>query len=148
MTLIRKNSMLPGMSRFFDDFFTRDLFDWTNDNFAGENSNLPSVNIIENDDHFVVQVAAPGMSKDDFHIEVKDNVLTIKSENKIENEEKNENFLRREFSYTTFQRSFNLNKNVVDEDSIKANYQDGILNITLAKKEEAKEKPARVIKIA
>lgn len=148
MTLIKRNSNFPSMTRFFDDFFTRDLFDWTADNFAAENTNLPSVNIIENDDHFVVQVAAPGMSKGDFHIEVKDNVLTIKSEKKIENEEKKENFLRREFSYSAFQRSFNLNKETVDEDSIKANYKDGILSLTLAKKEEAKEKPARVIKIA
>jgi HSP20 family protein len=140
--------MLPSMSRFFDDFLTRDLFDWTTDNFATENSNLPSVNIIENEDNFVVQVAAPGMSKDDFHIEVKDNALTIRSEKKVENEEKNENFLRREFSYASFQRSFNLNKELVDQDSIKANYKDGILNLTLAKKEEAKEKPARVIKIS
>jgi HSP20 family protein len=140
--------MLPTMSRFFDDFLTRDLSDWTTDNFAAENTNLPSVNIIENEDHFVVQVAAPGMNKDDFHIEVKDNVLTIKSEKNLENEVKDENFLRREFSYSSFQRSFNLNKEVVDQDSIKAEYKDGILNLTLAKKEEAKEKPARVIKIS
>jgi len=148
MSLIRRNSMLPTMSRFFDDFLTRDLFDWDTNNYAAENTSLPSVNIIENEDNFVVEVAAPGMSKDDFHIEVKDNVLNIKSEKKVENEEKDENFLRREFSYSSFQRSFNLNKDVVDQDSIKANYKDGILSLTLAKKEEAKEKPARVIKIS
>ncbi len=148
MKLVRSNAMLPTMSRFFDDFFTRDMFDWGNDNFAAENSSLPSVNIIENEHNFVVEVAAPGMSKEDFNIEVKDNVLTIRSERKVENEEKKENFLRREFGYASFQRSFRLNKNVVDEDSIEAAYRDGILSLTLAKKEEAKEKPPRVIKIS
>lgn len=136
------------MSHFFDDFLTKDLFDWNTDNFAAENTNLPSVNIIENTDNYLVEVAAPGMNKEDFHIELKDNILTIKSEKKQENEEQKENFLRREFSYSSFQRSFNLNKKMVDEGNIKANYKDGILSLTLAKKEEAKEKPARVIKIS
>ncbi len=148
MSLIRRNSHFPATYRFFDDFFTKDLFDLNTKNQLAKSNNLPSVNIIENENNFVVEVAAPGMNKEDFHIEVKDNVLRIKSEKKVENEEKKENFLRREFSYSSFQRSFNLNKKVVDADNIEANYKDGILSLTLAKKEEAKEKPARVIKIA
>jgi len=94
-------------------------------------------------------MAAPGMKKSDFQIELNNNVLTIRSEVQRDEEEKTANgFLRREFSYQSFQRSFNLNNKVVDDAKIKATYQDGILRLNLPKKEEAKEKPARLIKIS
>jgi HSP20 family protein len=94
-------------------------------------------------------MAAPGMRKDDFQIEVVNNVLTIKSEVKSESEQKEEDiYTRKEFSYQSFQRSFNLNNSVVDDAKIKATYKDGILSVTLPKKEEAKPKPPRAIKIS
>jgi HSP20 family protein len=96
-----------------------------------------------------VEMAAPGMKKDDFQIELDNNVLTIRSESKNEKEEKDgEIYTRREFSYRSFQRSFNLNNEVVDNTKIKATYQDGLLHLVLPKKEEAKPKPARTIKIS
>ena len=89
------------------------------------------------------------MKKNDFQIELNNNTLTIKSEVQRDEEEKMANgFLRREFSYQSFQRSFNLNNKVVDDAKIKATYQDGVLRLNLPKKEEAKVKPARFIKIS
>ena len=94
-------------------------------------------------------MAVPGMKKEDFQIEVNNNVLTIRSEVKNEQEKKEgETYTRREFSYQSFYRSFNLNHQEVDESKIKATYKDGILSVVLPKKEEAKPKPSRSIKIS
>ena len=139
-----KTSLLPTVSRFLEDDWNS-LFDWTNRNFALNQSTLPSVNIQENADNFVVEMAAPGMKKEDFIVELHNNVLTIKNEVKNEKKEEDANFTRKEFSYQSFQRSFNLNNNVVDDSNIQAKYQDGILRLTIPKKEEAKEKPSRLI---
>jgi HSP20 family protein len=141
-----KSSLLPGFSRFFDDDWNT-LFDWSNSNFSGTQTTLPSVNIRENENSFVVEMAAPGMKKEDFQVELKNNVLSIKSEVQNQTTE-NKGYTRREFSYQSFQRSFNLNNKVVDDAKITARYENGILMLTLPKKEEAKEKPARLIKIS
>lgn len=142
-----KRTLFPNVSRFFDDDWNT-LFDWTSRNFSETSTTLPSVNVKETDEAFMVEMAAPGMKKDDFQIEIKDNVLTIKSELDEEKVEENKFYTRKEFSYQSFQRSFNLNHQVMDDAKIKASYQDGILHITIPKKEEAKPKPARVIKIS
>ena len=143
-----RSSLLPTVSRFFDDDWNT-LFDWSNRNFSETSTTLPSVNIMQNDDEYLVEMAAPGMKKDDFQVELNNNVLTIRSEIKKENEEKEgEKYTRREFSYQSFQRSFTFNNDVVDDAKIKANYKDGILRISLPKKEEAKPKPVRTIKIS
>ena len=142
-----KTSLLPTVSRFFDDEW-KDIFDWSNKNLTSPLSTLPSVNIREMADHFLVELAAPGMKKSDFQIEIHNNILTIKSELKNEFKVDESNFTRREFSYQSFQRSFNIDTNIIDESGIDAKYKDGILTISIAKKEEAKEKPARVIKIS
>jgi HSP20 family protein len=143
-----KRSMLPTVSRFLDDDWNS-LFDWSNRNFSTASTTLPSVNVKENQNEYIVEMAAPGMKKDDFKIELDNNVLTIRSESKDEKEEKDgEIYTRREFSYRSFQRSFNLNNEVVDNTKIKATYQDGLLHLVLPKKEEAKPKPARTIKIS
>ncbi len=142
-----KSNLLPTVSRFFEDDWNN-LFDWTNRNFSNSNSTLPSVNIQENDEHFIVHLAAPGMKKEDFNIELKNNTLCIKGEAKENRDKENKDqYTRREFCYTQFQRIFNLNSSLVDSKKIDASYQDGILQIHLAKKEEAKEKPVRQIKI-
>jgi len=143
-----KSALRPTVSRFFDDDWNS-LFDWTNRNYSNGTTTLPSVNVKENDDEYIVEMAVPGMNKDDFQIEVINNVLTIKSELKSEHEENDgDHYTRREFSYQSFQRSFNLNNDVVDDRSIKATYHDGILCVNLPKKEEAKPKPARTIEIS
>lgn len=143
-----KSNLLPTVSKFFDDDWNS-LFDWSNRNFSNTSTTLPSVNIRDNSDEFIVEVAVPGMKKENFTIELNNNILTIKSEMKNEKEEANDdNYTRKEFSYQSFQRSFNLNNRVVDDAKIEAKYQDGILSLHLPKKEEAKEKPARLIKIS
>jgi HSP20 family protein len=142
-----KRSIFPTLSRFFEDDWNT-LFDWTSRNFSNTATTLPSVNVKETDHEFTVEMAAPGMKKDDFQIELKDNVLTIKSEVQEEKVEEDEDYTRKEFSYQSFQRCFNLNQEVVDEGKINATYQEGILHISIPKKEAAKPKPARVIKIS
>ncbi|MBX6379490.1 MAG: Hsp20/alpha crystallin family protein [Thermoflavifilum aggregans] len=133
----------------FDDFWTRDWFDWALGNFSATGTTVPAVNIIETRDSFEVEMAAPGMDKKDFKVELDGNLLTISSEKKDERELKEgENYTRREFSYQSFRRTFTLPKDVVDVDQIKAHYKDGILHLTIPKKEEAKQKPPKMIEIA
>ena len=144
MSLVRFQNQLPSM---FDRFFEGDLFDWSNRNFSLTNTTLPSVNIKQNANEFTVEVAAPGFEKGDFKLEVDHDLLTISSEKKVENETKDgEQFTKREFSYQSFSRSFTL-PNTADGERIEANYDNGILRITIPKKEDAKPKPSRVIEI-
>ena len=97
----------------------------------------------------MVEMAAPGMRKEDFRVQLDGNLLTISSEKKHEHEEKDgERYTRKEFSYQSFTRSFQLPKDVVDEDQIRAAYHDGVLQLSIPKKEEAKQKPPRMIQIS
>ena len=147
MTLIkRSNRLFPSVPSFFDDFLTKDVFDWSNANNA-YGSSLPAVNIKEDDNNFEVEVAVPGLNKDDFNIELENDVLTISSENETKSETDENNYMRREFKYSSFKRTFSLPENKVDGDKVKAKYTDGVLHVTLPKKEEAKPKPVRMIKI-
>ncbi len=145
MALVRFNEQFPSL---FDRFFENDLFDWSSRNYSSTNTTLPSVNIKETNDGFEVEMAAPGLNKKDFSIELNQDVLTISSEKKIENEVKDgEQFTKREFSYQSFSRSFTL-PNTVDNDKIKAKYDNGILKVFIPKKEEAKPKPPKQIAIS
>jgi HSP20 family protein len=136
------------MTGFFDDLWTRDLGDWGLQNYSGPSSTLPAVNIADTHDNFQVEMAAPGMTKDDFKIELDNETLTISAEKKTEHEEKNgDRYNRREFSYQSFQRSFHLPKSVVDEGKIEAKYDNGILRIVIPKKEEARKQTPRMIDI-
>ena len=150
MTLARlSNNWFPSTPSFFDRFFEGDLMDWNRSNFSSTNSTLPAVNVKENENEFLIEVAAPGMSKNDFKIEYDNGRLTISSEHKEENQEKEgEKVSRREFSYQSFQRSFTVAETAVDAEKIKANYKEGILFITLPKRDEIKPKPAKEIKIS
>ena len=143
---MRSNSILPTVSRFLDDDWNQ-LFDWRNRNFSPGTTTLPSVNVRETGDEFLVEMAAPGMKKEDFQIELHNDTLTIKSEVASERES-DEKYFRREFSYQSFQRTFNFNNRVVNDADIRATYEDGILRLTLPKREEAREKPARQIQVA
>ena len=146
MTLLkRSNSYLPS---FWDNFFSRDLMDWGSSNFSSTDTTLPAVNVKENDEAFEIEVAAPGMTKNDFRISLENNMLTISSEKKEERkDERKGQYTRREFSYQSFQRSFTVPQSLVEGGKISAKYCDGILCITLPKKEEVKPKPAREIEI-
>ena len=149
MTLAKlSNNWFPSTPSIFDRFFEGDLMDWNRSNFSSTNTTLPAVNIKENSNEFLIEVAAPGMKKEDFMIDYENGRLTISSEIKNESEEKNEEKVtRREFSYQSFQRSFNVSENIVDAEKIEANYSSGILRINLPKREEIKPKPAKKIKI-
>jgi len=132
---------------FFDRFLNNELMDWNLSNFSSTNTSLPAVNVKETSDDYVIEVAAPGMSKKDFKVNFHNNILTISSEKTNEKDEKNENYTRKEFSYQSFQRSFTVPENVVNGEKIAAKYNDGILMISLPKREEVKPQPEREIKI-
>tara|TARA_R110002073_G_scaffold72537_1_gene177190 strand:- start:167479 stop:167907 length:429 start_codon:yes stop_codon:yes gene_type:complete len=141
--MLIKSSGIPVLPTLLDDF----IRDWSSTNFSKTNTSLPAVNIKENEDEFTVEVAVPGMDKKDFQIDLNNDVLTISSERKNENEVVEDNYTRKEYSYQSFKRSFNLPKNVVDSDKINATYKNGELTIAIPKREEAKPKPARLIEV-
>ena len=143
MNLIKRNSFLPSSTSLFDDLFSRDLFDWSQ---TEGNGLVPRVNIKEMDEGFEVELAAPGMKKEDFHLELDNDMLTVSSETSSNHGEQKENYTRKEFSYHSFRRSFYL-PNTVELEKINAKYHDGILSVWIPKKEEAKKKPARMISI-
>lgn len=149
MNLIKRNgNRVPDFQRlFFDDIFGRDLFNWENNNFSKTSTTLPSVNIKETEKSYEVEVAAPGLDKNDFKITLDGNLLIISSVKEQNQNTQEENFTRREFSYQSFQRSFELPKNVVDEENISARYQNGLLLLSIPKKEEVKQKPPKMIDI-
>ena len=150
MTLTKRNGgLLNQMPVLFDDFFNRDIFNWGNLNFSDTDTTIPAVNIKETPESYEVEVAAPGMTKDDFKVELDGNSLTISSEKRSENQQKDEErYFRREFSYESFQRTFTLQKDVVDIDKIEAKYEHGLLRLLIPKKEEAKQNPPRLINIS
>jgi HSP20 family protein len=149
MNLIKRNAnQVPAFPRvFFDDIFGRELFNWENNNFSATRTTLPSVNIKETADNYEVEVAAPGMDKNDFKVTLDGNLLTISSHKEQQNVEEQGSFTRKEFSYQSFQRSFELPKHVVDEEKISARYENGLLLLSIPKREEAKQKPPRLIDI-
>ena len=145
MALLRFSNQFPAL---FDRFLENDLFDWSNRNFSATNTTVPSVNIIESSDGFEVELAAPGFAKTDFNIELHNDLMTISSEKKMENENKEgEQYARREFSYQSFTRSFTL-PNSADGEKIRAKYENGILRVYIPKRDEAKPKPAKQIAIS
>lgn len=149
MSLVRRNDPFPRMTSLFDDFFANDGRNWGINNFSATNTTLPAVNIKETGEAFEVEMAAPGMNKDDFRIELDGNQLTISSEKHTEDEQKEgDRYTRREFSYQSFQRVFQLPKDVVDSDKIGARYENGVLHLVIPKKEEARQRPPRMIQVA
>jgi HSP20 family protein len=143
MSTLVKTQFAP---KHFNGFFGKDVFnELYNPVFSGS---VPAVNVLEGVEGFKIEVAAPGLGKGDFKLNLEKNQLTIsasKEQNNAENE--NEKYTRREFKYTSFQRTFTL-PNTVDGEKVGATYAEGILTVTLPKREEAKDKPAREIEIA
>lgn len=131
----------------FDRFFDDSFFDWSTKNFSNTNTTLPSVNIKDDVNSIKLEMAAPGLTKDDFNIELDNNLLTISSEKKEEKQDGEDGkYSRKEFSYQSFSRTFSI-PDSADSEKISANYENGILNITIPKKEEAIPKPAKKIAI-
>lgn len=148
MTLVRRNqSYYPSFPSFLDNFFSRDLMDWNSQNFSDTNTTIPAVNVKEDDEKYQIEVAAPGMQKDDFRVKLENNMLTISSEKKDEKEETKKGYNRREFSYESFQRLFTLPEGHIVGEKITATYTDGILHIELPKREEVKPQAPKEIQI-
>lgn len=136
--LTRASRLFPSV---FDNFMTpwNEWFD--NDRFFNRTATVPAVNITENKDEYKVAVAAPGMKKEDFKINVEGNMLSISAEKEEEKEEKEGKSTRKEYNYSSFSRSFTLPEEV-DKEGIDASYTNGELNIRLPRKEEAKKTTA------
>ena len=150
MTLVKRNgSLLNNFPTVFDDFFNRDFFNWGLTNYSDTNTSIPSVNIKETADSYEVEVAAPGMTKKDFKVQLDGNVLTISSEKTLEQPADNDvRYSSREFSYQSFSRTFNLRKDVVDTEKIQARYENGILYLQIPKMEHAKQKQPKLIQVS
>jgi HSP20 family protein len=139
---LRNRTSLPSLvEEYFNGDFLPRFFDVENYN------SVPAVNIVESKDEYRIDVAAPGLNKEDFRINIEKNVLTVSSEKEEKREENDEKIMRKEFSYYSFKRCFSLPE-TINADKIKAIHKDGILQIVVPKREEAKEKPAREIKIS
>ncbi len=138
MNLAKFNQSHPSesISKWIDTLFNTTLADVVGtDNMLSS----PSVNIIEQDSHFLLQLAAPGLTKQDFNINIENDRLVISAEKKSETDEKESRFTRREFSYATFKRSFQIDDNI-NREGISAVYEDGVLKLMLPKREEAPKK--------
>ncbi len=144
MNLVKRNSQNAALfPSLLEELFRPDWMGGVQNN---NTLNVPPVNIRETDTAYEVELSAPGKSKEDFNIEVDENVLTISSEQKTENNTQDGRYTRREFSYTSFRRAFTL-PDTINEDEIRAGYENGILKISLPKREEALPKPKRSIDI-
>jgi HSP20 family protein len=153
-TLIKRgDGMFPSVmsklvSPLFEDFFTRDISDWVDKSIPAIGVNLPSVNLKETDTKLEIELAAPGLKKEDFKIEVDNHMLIISAEKeeKKEMSNKKEDYVRKEFNYQSFYRSFNLPE-YADENKIEATYKDGILDVIINKKPGEKRKASKSISI-
>ena len=133
-SLARNTEKMPSL---FNDFF-RPWDEWFEGGLTSRVLNVPAVNITENKDEFMVSLAIPGMKKEDFNIDIEGNMLTISSEKEESKEEKEDKYTRKEFNYSSFSRSFSL-PDEVNMEKIDARYVDGVLKLSLPKKEEAKK---------
>ena len=139
---LRTRTSWPGL---VEEFFNGELLPKFLD--SENRYSLPAVNIIESKDDYRIEVAAPGLNKEDFKINLENNVLTVSSEKEEKQEQKEEKVMRKEFSYYSFSRSFTLPL-TVNSEKIRATHKDGILQVVIPKREEAKDKPSREISIS
>lgn len=131
--LTRKTDQFPSV---WDEFFKP--FDWFPNRGFFKPATVPAVNISDSDDHYQLSLAAPGLNKNDFNIDIEGNMLTVSCEKEDTKEEKDARHTRKEYNYSSFTRSFTIPDEVMKE-KIEASYNDGVLKITLPKKEEAKK---------
>jgi HSP20 family protein len=146
MSLIKwrkPNEMFPAFNSMVNDFFRDD--DFFDHRFRMMKT--PAINVLETDEAFKLEVAAPGMKKDDFKLEVENGYLFISAETKFEKEESEEDYTRKEFNFSTFKRSFWLPEGV-KEDKIKATYKEGMLYVNLPKAVVKKVEPKKMIPIS
>jgi HSP20 family protein len=139
--LTKTNELFPSL---YKDFF-RPWNEWFDDDFSNLMT-MPAVNITENKNEYNVSLAAPGMKKDDFKIDMDGNLLTISSETKQEKETKEEKYTRKEFNYSSFSRTFTI-PDEINKEKIDAHYENGILRLVLPKKEEARKNLTKSIQV-
>jgi HSP20 family protein len=134
-TYSKKDPFISQEDHELDQLFSRDILGYTKKELSSLESTLPSANVDETEKDYTIELAIPGMKKEDLNVELRRNVLTISSEKRNEKEEKDDvkNYVRKEFSYQSFKRSFTL-PDSADENSVKASYHDGILHIEVGKK--------------
>jgi HSP20 family protein len=152
MTLLRKKQngdLIPSLTNDFfgNRFFGTDLTDYERDFFNGGGIKVPLANVSETASEFKVDLSAPGLNREDFKVEIEDGALVISAEKEEEKKEEKENYKRQEFSYNSFSRSFQLPENV-SEDKINAKYENGMLHISIPKKEVSAPKAKKAIKVA
>lgn len=144
MSLVKRSEWpLLGNGSWLSDLFDSEKFfdsDWL------KRQSLPAVNVKENEKNYEIEVAAPGRSKKDFNISAENGVLTISSEQKEEKEQKEKDYTRKEFSFSSFSRSFSLPENA-NEEEIKATYTDGILKLEVAKKLPGQPRAKKAIEV-
>ena len=145
MSLIKFNNRFPWSTSALSNFLSAD--DFFNDDFFAKDSLMPAMNVKENDKNFEIELAAPGFNKDDFEVTLDNDGLHISAEKSKEDEEKEEGYLRKEFSYNSFKRTLRLPDSVNLDKDVKASYKKGILKLNLLKKEEAKALPKKVIEV-
>ncbi|MBE9468566.1 MAG: Hsp20/alpha crystallin family protein [Bacteroidetes bacterium] len=138
---LRTRAMLPNL---LNEFFGNEPSNFFK---ASSDFTMPSVNITENKNEFKIEFAIPGFKTEDFKIDIHNDVLKISSEKEENKDEADDKVVRKEFLYSSFERTFIL-PDSVNSDKIEASYKDGILQVVIPKKEEAKEKPLRTIKIS
>ncbi|HMR42323.1 MAG TPA: Hsp20/alpha crystallin family protein [Saprospiraceae bacterium] len=147
MKPVKFNPFFPaptkGLSNFAEDFFNRSISDFVGSDFF---LNQPSVNVVEKEDHFRMEVAAPGLKKEDFKIDLDGDYLTVSAKKEQKEEVKDERYTRREFNFQSFQRSFTLPENV-NTDKVAATYENGVLVLSLPKKETEAKETTRTIEI-
>ncbi|HLP33706.1 MAG TPA: Hsp20/alpha crystallin family protein [Bacteroidia bacterium] len=150
LTKKRNGRAFPSLVNDFfnmDKFFSPSILDFDGSLLDYDNSLVvPEANIIENDKDYKIELAVPGLDKNDFKVEVQEGILSISAEKEEEKKEEDKNFRRREFSYNSFSRSFTLPENLVT-DKIDAKYENGVLRLTLPKKEVTISKPVKQIKV-
>jgi HSP20 family protein len=142
---VDRNDFSPRIPSIWEDFFGRDVMDMSN---WAKASSVPAVNIEEKPNEFEVALAAPGMQREDFKVEVDNGILSVSSEKEAKHEEQDKEgrYTRREFSYHSFSRSFTLPE-AINTEKIEAQYKDGILYIHLPKKEVDKVQAVKQIAI-
>jgi HSP20 family protein len=147
-TLLKnKSNMFPAVPLLLSNLLHEDWLDSTLGNLRTGMSSLPAANIRETNEDYRIELAAPGMQKEDFTVELNDEVLTISAQADVNREKEERIYTRKEFSYHAFQRSFNVARERIDAERISARYQDGVLEIIVPKREEVKAKTAKQISI-
>jgi HSP20 family protein len=140
--LTKTNERMPSV---FDDFL-KPWNEWFDASLWGRTMNVPAVNITETKDQYNLSLAAPGLKKEDFQIDVDGNMLTISSEKEEKKEEKEKSFTRKEYNYSSFSRTFTLPEEI-NKEKIDAKYADGVLHVCLPRTKEAKRNSAKKIAV-